>query len=145
MTQAVNTNKLFHGRHFRREVIILCMRWYLRFKLSFRDLVDMMAERGLYTLLVKPPTPQGGLPPVRVVACVAVPASERCESSTGTDLVHQGQSALGRLVTGQFQRQPLFAIWSIVATALATPPQRPRRSSCCGSPPWSKTADARQC
>jgi transposase-like protein len=25
----------------------LCVRWYLRFKLSFRDLVEMMAERGL--------------------------------------------------------------------------------------------------
>ena len=38
---------LFLGRHFNREVIILCVRWYLRFKLSFRDLVEMMAERGL--------------------------------------------------------------------------------------------------
>jgi transposase-like protein len=28
-------------------VIILCVRWYLRYKLSFRDLVEMMAERGL--------------------------------------------------------------------------------------------------
>jgi transposase-like protein len=28
-------------------VIILCVRWYLRYKLSFRDLVEMMTERGL--------------------------------------------------------------------------------------------------
>jgi transposase-like protein len=28
-------------------VIILCVRWYLRYKLSLRDLVEMMAERGL--------------------------------------------------------------------------------------------------
>jgi hypothetical protein len=27
--------------------IILCVRWYLRYKLSLRDLVEMMAERGL--------------------------------------------------------------------------------------------------
>jgi len=27
-----------------QEIIILCIRWYLRFKLSFRDLVEMMAE-----------------------------------------------------------------------------------------------------
>jgi transposase-like protein len=40
-------NELFEGRHFDREVIILCVRWYLRYKLSFRDLVEMMAERGL--------------------------------------------------------------------------------------------------
>jgi hypothetical protein len=38
---------LFVGRHFDREVIVLCVRWYLRFKLSYRDLVEMMAERGL--------------------------------------------------------------------------------------------------
>ena len=41
------TDELFGGRHFDREVIILCVRWYLRFKLSVRDLVEMMAERGL--------------------------------------------------------------------------------------------------
>jgi transposase-like protein len=39
--------ELFAGRHFDREVIILCVRWYLRFKLSLRDLAEMMAERGL--------------------------------------------------------------------------------------------------
>ncbi|WP_430215197.1 IS6 family transposase [Paraburkholderia tuberum] len=40
-------NELFAGRHFDRDVIILCVRWYLRYKLSLRDLVEMMAERGL--------------------------------------------------------------------------------------------------
>jgi len=35
------------SRHFDREIIVLCVRWYLRYKLSFRDLVEMMAERGL--------------------------------------------------------------------------------------------------
>jgi transposase-like protein len=38
---------LFGGRRFDREIIILCVRWYLRYKLSLRDLVEMMAERGL--------------------------------------------------------------------------------------------------
>ena len=37
----------FEGRHFDREVMVLCVRWYLRFKLSYRDLVEIMAERGL--------------------------------------------------------------------------------------------------
>jgi transposase-like protein len=40
-------DELFEGRHFDREIIVLCVRWYLRFKLSFRDLVETMAERGL--------------------------------------------------------------------------------------------------
>jgi transposase-like protein len=39
--------ELFEGRRFDREIIVLCVRWHLRFKLSFRDLVEMMAERGL--------------------------------------------------------------------------------------------------
>jgi len=42
-----SVDELFSWRHFDREVIILCVRWYLRFKLSYRDQVEMMAERGL--------------------------------------------------------------------------------------------------
>jgi len=38
---------LFRGRHFRDEIIVLCVRWYLRYPLSYRDLEDMMAERGV--------------------------------------------------------------------------------------------------
>jgi transposase-like protein len=43
----LNIDDLFKGRHFDQEIIILCARWYLRFKLSFRDLGGMMAERGI--------------------------------------------------------------------------------------------------
>ena len=43
----LSIEELFKGRHFDREIIVLCVRWYLRFKLSFRDLVEMMAERGI--------------------------------------------------------------------------------------------------
>ena len=38
---------LFHGRHFNHAIIILCVRWYITYKLSYRDLVEMMAERGV--------------------------------------------------------------------------------------------------
>src|SRR5436305_12601387 len=37
----------FKGRHFEAEIIILCVRWYLRFGLSFRNLEEMMAEQNL--------------------------------------------------------------------------------------------------
>ena len=37
----------FRGRHFEAEIILLCVRWYLRFGLSFRNLEEMMAERNL--------------------------------------------------------------------------------------------------
>ena len=47
MGKLTSVEELFEGRHFDREVIILCVRWYLRFKLSFGDLVEMMAERSL--------------------------------------------------------------------------------------------------
>jgi hypothetical protein len=35
---------LFRGRHFQGEIIVLCVRWYLRYPLSYRDLEEMRAE-----------------------------------------------------------------------------------------------------
>jgi len=37
----------FKWRHYQAEIILLCVRWYLRYSLSYRDLEEMMAERGL--------------------------------------------------------------------------------------------------
>src|SRR6266542_3533022 len=39
--------KLFKHRHYQSEIILLCVRWYLRYSLSYRDLEEIMAERGL--------------------------------------------------------------------------------------------------
>jgi transposase-like protein len=47
MTESASAQALFKGWHFDQEIIILCIRWYLTFKLSSRDLVRMMAERGI--------------------------------------------------------------------------------------------------
>jgi putative transposase len=38
---------VFKGRHFDRSVILLCVRWYLAYRLSPRNLEEMMAERGI--------------------------------------------------------------------------------------------------
>jgi IS6 family transposase len=38
--------KLFRGRHFQDEIIIFCVRRYLRYSLSYRDLEETMAERN---------------------------------------------------------------------------------------------------
>ena len=38
---------LFRGRHFADEIILLCVRWYLRYSLSYRDLTEIMCERNL--------------------------------------------------------------------------------------------------
>src|SRR6266516_5255253 len=37
----------FKWRHFEAEIILLCVRWYLRYALSYRDLEEMMRERDL--------------------------------------------------------------------------------------------------
>ena len=39
--------ELFKGRHFEAEVIVLCVRRYLRYPLSLRQVEEMMAERNL--------------------------------------------------------------------------------------------------
>ncbi len=41
------TRNDFKWKHFLPEIILLCIRWYLKYKLSFRDLVEMMSERGI--------------------------------------------------------------------------------------------------
>jgi len=38
----------FKWRHFEADIILLCVRWYLRYSLSYRDLEEMMRERGLH-------------------------------------------------------------------------------------------------
>jgi transposase-like protein len=40
-------DSVFKGRHFDRSIILLCVRWYLAYGLSLRDLEEMMAERGI--------------------------------------------------------------------------------------------------
>ncbi len=42
----MNQQSPFKWRHFEAEIILLCVRWYLRYSLSYRDLEEMMAERG---------------------------------------------------------------------------------------------------
>src|SRR5436190_7362422 len=42
-----NRPAIFRGRHFEPEIIATCVRWYLRFSLSLRNVEEMMAERGL--------------------------------------------------------------------------------------------------
>ena len=39
---------LFKWRQFEPEVILLAVDWYLRFSLSYRDVEELLAERGLH-------------------------------------------------------------------------------------------------
>ncbi len=38
----------FKWRHYEADIIVLCVRWYLRYSLSYHDLEEMMWERGLH-------------------------------------------------------------------------------------------------
>ena len=44
----MNNQNPFKWRHFEADIILLCVRWYLRYSLSYRDLEEMMRERGLH-------------------------------------------------------------------------------------------------
>lgn len=39
--------QVFKWRHYDAAIMLLCVRWYLRYALSSRDLEEMMRERGL--------------------------------------------------------------------------------------------------
>lgn len=47
MAPAILRDPMYRGRRFSHEVIELCVRWYITYRLSYRDLVAMMAERGV--------------------------------------------------------------------------------------------------
>src|ERR1700674_3944566 len=47
MTHTIVRDPIYRRRRFDPEIIELCVRWYITYRLSYRDLVAMMAERGI--------------------------------------------------------------------------------------------------
>jgi transposase-like protein len=47
MTKPIARDPIYRRRRFEAEIIELRVRWYITYRLSYRDLVAMMAERGL--------------------------------------------------------------------------------------------------
>ena len=47
MTKRRDRDQIYCKRQFDNEIIVLCVRWYISYRLSYRDLVEIMAERGL--------------------------------------------------------------------------------------------------
>src|SRR5450759_4455511 len=43
----VFSSSAFAGFRFPAEIIVLALRWYLRFGLSYRDVEELLAERGI--------------------------------------------------------------------------------------------------
>ena len=48
MTQRIERDAIYRRRRFPRDVIETCVRWYLTYRLSYRDLVALMAERDVH-------------------------------------------------------------------------------------------------
>src|ERR1700736_1360953 len=48
MVLAPSVAGLFKWRQFEPEMILLAVGWYLRFSLSYRDVEELLAERGLF-------------------------------------------------------------------------------------------------
>jgi transposase-like protein len=47
MPRAAIRDPIYRRRRYTPEIIELCVRWYITYRLSYRDLVAMMAERGV--------------------------------------------------------------------------------------------------
>jgi transposase-like protein len=47
MTKAIERDAIYRGRRYSAETIELCIRWYISYRLSYRDLATMMAERDV--------------------------------------------------------------------------------------------------
>ena len=47
MTKPIVRDLIYRRRRFDAEIIELCVRWYITYRLSYRDLRAMMAERGI--------------------------------------------------------------------------------------------------
>jgi IS6 family transposase len=45
--RAPTSTSAFARYYFPSDVIVLAVRWYLRFNLSYRDLEELLAERGI--------------------------------------------------------------------------------------------------
>jgi transposase-like protein len=47
MAKRQDRDAIYVKRQFDTEIIVLCVRWYISYRLSYRDLVAMMAVRGV--------------------------------------------------------------------------------------------------
>jgi len=54
MTKPIARDVMYRGRAFEAEVIELCVRWHITYRLSYRDLVEIMAERGIQVEWTRP-------------------------------------------------------------------------------------------
>jgi asparagine synthetase B (glutamine-hydrolysing) len=104
--QSVNPiEDLFKGRHFDRQIVILCVSWYTSFKLSLRDLVIMMWDRGIRVPHTNDPTVGSALPSRIRKAVAALRSARRRIVKDGRDS-YNGSRTKGVPVPGRRQSRP---------------------------------------
>src|SRR6202035_2668401 len=106
MTKALGRDPSYRRRRFQPEVIELCVRWYLTYRLSYRDLVEMLAERGV------------------VVSHTTIYrwVQHTCPSSTGGGLAMPRPSTPhGGSMRPRFRSAAAIAIFTGLWTSLARP------------------------
>ncbi|NYF88762.1 transposase-like protein [Edaphobacter lichenicola] len=47
MSGGVQQRSIFKRRRFPVEIILVCVRWYCKYGITYRDLAEMMQERGV--------------------------------------------------------------------------------------------------
>jgi hypothetical protein len=78
-------SSLFKRRRFPIEIILLCVRWYCKYGISYRDLAEMMQERGVNV---------DASPIFRTGAALCARDHETDSTYRGIDLAPGGQAVL---------------------------------------------------
>jgi transposase-like protein len=47
MTKPIARDPMYRQRAFEFRIVELCVRWYITYRSSYRDLLEMLAERGV--------------------------------------------------------------------------------------------------
>ena len=98
----------FSGRHFQRDLILQCVRWYLAYALSYRDIEEMVQELSVshleHSCTPSSPVKHAHVPPLppilhptgsmpTVSAQVGCGAFHCCREGTQADYQHAQKSA----------------------------------------------------
>jgi hypothetical protein len=106
------------GYRFPREVIAVAVRWYLRYGLSYRDVEELLAERGIE------------VDHVTVYRWVQTFTSEFIDAARSTEhdnaAVKAGRSTIPSIATMPFQRWRVRAPRLLPATSSPTRARSPR-------------------
>ncbi|NPT59157.1 DDE-type integrase/transposase/recombinase [Paraburkholderia sp. 5N] len=114
MSKSKSLDKLFDGRHFDREIILLCVRWYLPYKLSLLPAdTEIRSSKYLNTLIEQDHRNIKSRTKVML-------GFRRFTSATttiaGIELMHRIRKGQFNLATLDLQDTATPAVWNAVAS-----------------------------